>query len=262
MLAEADTIPFSDDDLALKFASEHGDELRHVDDWGKWYVWDGKVWTRDERLYVFDLARDLLREECATLSEKEQVRSLASSRTVAAVVRLARCDQKLAGIVSQWDTHDFLLNTPDGIVDLTTGKTLKNAIRLNYYMTKVTACSPSGDCPRFLKFLDEIFARDRELTDFIQRMLGYCLTGSTREHALFFFYGTGANGKSVLLNIVSYILDEYHRSSPMETFTASHSDRHPTELAGLHGRRLPGVSGGRELSAATRLWALTPDRAP
>ena len=49
-------------------------------------------------------------------------------------------------------------------------------------------------------------------------MLGYALTGSTREHALFFLYGTGANGKSVLLNTISHILDEYHRTAPIETF--------------------------------------------
>ena len=69
-------------------------------------------------------------------------------------------------------------------------------------------------------------------------MFGYCITGSTREHGLFFFYGTGANGKSVLLNTVSGILGDYHRTAPIETFTASSVDRHPTELAGLQGRRL------------------------
>jgi putative DNA primase/helicase len=76
------------------------------------------------------------------------------------------------------------------------------------------------------------------LIDFLQRVLGYCLTGSTREHALFFLYGTGANGKSVLLNTVAGILGDYHRTAPIETFTASAVDRHPTELACLQGRRL------------------------
>lgn len=64
------------------------------------------------------------------------------------------------------------------------------------------------------------------------------MTGSTQEHALFFAYGTGANGKSVLLNTVSGILGDYHQTAPIETFTASTSDRHPTDLAGLRGARL------------------------
>jgi putative DNA primase/helicase len=73
---------------------------------------------------------------------------------------------------------------------------------------------------------------------FLQRMLGYALTGLTRDHALFFLYGLGANGKSVLINTVIGILAEYHRTAPIEMLLASKHDRHPTELAGLVGRRL------------------------
>jgi len=67
---------------------------------------------------------------------------------------------------------------------------------------------------------------------------GYALTGSTSEHALFFAYGTGANGKGILLNTVAAILGDYAKTAPMETFTATQGDRHPTELAGLMGARL------------------------
>jgi putative DNA primase/helicase len=105
-------------------------------------------------------------------------------------------------------------------------------------MTKMTSVSSKGECPRFLSFLDEVTGGDITLVDFLQRMFGYCITGSTREHALFFLYGTGANGKSVLLNTVAGILGDYHRTAPIETFTASAVDRHPTELACLQGRRL------------------------
>jgi putative DNA primase/helicase len=62
--------------------------------------------------------------------------------------------------------------------------------------------------------------------------------GLTREHALFFGYGTGANGKSVLLSTIAGTLGEYHRTAPIETFTASNADRHPTDLAGLRAARL------------------------
>lgn len=78
----------------------------------------------------------------------------------------------------------------------------------------------------------------QELIDYLQRVLGYSLAGITREHALFFLYGTGANGKSVFINTVAGVLADYHKTAPIETFTASQSDRHPTDLAGLRGARL------------------------
>ena len=105
-------------------------------------------------------------------------------------------------------------------------------------MTKIAAVGPGGDCPRFLAFLDRILGGDAELVAYIRRVLGYGLTGLTREHALFFGYGTGANGKSVLLSTVAGIMGDYHRSAPIETFTASNGDSHPTDLAGLRGARL------------------------
>ncbi len=70
------------------------------------------------------------------------------------------------------------------------------------------------------------------------RMAGYCLTGSTQEHALFFFYGTGSNGKSVFVNTLFTILGDYAANAPMETFMETRTERHPTDLAGLRGSRL------------------------
>jgi len=93
-------------------------------------------------------------------------------------------------------------------------------------------------CPRWHRFLDEITAGDVELQAFLGRIAGYVLTGSTREHALFFLYGTGANGKGTFLNTLTGILGDYARIAGMDTFTETSSDRHPTELAMLRGARL------------------------
>jgi P4 family phage/plasmid primase-like protien len=103
-------------------------------------------------------------------------------------------------------------------------------------MTKIAASSPSGDCPRFMVFLARIAGGDGELVAYLGRVFGYALTGLTREHALFFGYGTDANGKSVLLSTVSGLLGDYHKAAPIET--SSSADRHPTDLAGLRGARL------------------------
>ena len=72
----------------------------------------------------------------------------------------------------------------------------------------------------------------------MQRVVGYCLTGLTSEQALFFIYGTGGNGKGVFTTTLSGILADYHRAAPIETFTASRYDRHPTELARLRAARV------------------------
>jgi len=105
-------------------------------------------------------------------------------------------------------------------------------------MTKITAVAPGGECPLWHKFLERITGGDKELQKFLQRAAGYALTGSIREHALFFCYGTGANGKGVFLNTMTAILADYAAVAPMETFIVTKGERHPTDLAGLRGARL------------------------
>lgn len=158
---------------------------------------------------------------------------------VTAVESLARADRRLAATIDQWDPDIWLLNTPAGIVDLRTGE--MRPYRRQDYCTKITGASPAAPgtaCPLWLAFLDRIMAKDEEPAAFVQRMLGYMLTGHTSTHALFFGYGTGANGKTVLLNTASRIMGDYATSTPMDTFMVSTTDRHPTELADLRGARL------------------------
>jgi putative DNA primase/helicase len=105
---------------------------------------------------------------------------------------------------------------------------------------------PGGDCTRWRAFLSRVTAGNGELAAFIQRMLGYSLTGLTQDHAVFFCHGGGANGKTVLLSTVAGILGDYHTTAPIETFTAAVTDRHPTELAALRGARLVTASETQE----------------
>ncbi|MGA2794795.1 MAG: phage/plasmid primase, P4 family [Roseiarcus sp.] len=227
---------FSDEALALRFAERHADDLRFVSAWGKWLSWTGTHWQFDDTLHAFDLARQVCREAAASCNKAKVAGMLASAKTVAAVERLAKADRRIAATIDQWDADPWLLNSPEGVIDLRTGQ--RRAHRPADNMTKITAVGPGGDCPRFLAFLDEITAGDAELAAYLRRVLGYALTGDTREHALFFGYGTGRNGKSVLLETVAGILGAYHKTAGIETFTASNNDRHPTDLAGLRGARL------------------------
>jgi len=101
----------------------------------------------------------------------------------------------------------------------------------------ITTATPSGDCPTWRHFIDEVTGGDKELQSYLQLMVGYCLTGLTQEHALFFLYGTGANGKSVFVNTLATILGDYATNAPMDTFMETRTDRHPTDMAGLRGAR-------------------------
>jgi len=189
--------------------------------------------------------------------QESVAKAIASAKVVAAVERLARSDPRFAATVDQWDAHAWLLNTPSGIVDLRTGKAGPH--RPDAYMTKITAVAPGGDCPKWRQFLARITADDHTLAEFLQRMAGYTLTGSIREHALFFCFGTGSNGKSVFLNTLRAIFGDYAAVAPMETFIATRGERHPTDLAGLRGARLVAaqeIEKGRHWAEA-KIKALT-----
>jgi putative DNA primase/helicase len=229
---------FSDEALALRFAERHHDDLRYVAAWSRWLIWNGEHWQFDDTLKAFDLARWICRTSAAECNKAKIANNIASAKTVAAVERLAKADRRLAATIEQWDADPWLLNTPEGAVDLRTG-----ACRLHVagdYMTKITTVSPDRNCDiqNWLAFLDRISGGDAELVNFLQRVAGYSLTGVTREHAMFFLYGTGANGKTTFLNAITGALGDYCRNAPIETFTATQSERHPTDLAGLRGARL------------------------
>lgn len=149
--------------------------------------------------------------------------------------RLAAADRDHAATVERWDTNPWLLNTPAGTIDLQTGKS-RDHCRADF-LTKVTAAGRGDDCPQWLRFLKRVTGGDYALQVFLQRMSGYCLTGVTQEHALFFVYGTGANGKSVFLSAISSLLGDYAKTAPASSFTASATEQHPTDLAGLRGAR-------------------------
>jgi len=227
---------FTDEALALRFAERHADDLRYVAAWSKWLIWDGRRWQFDDTLQAIDLARRVCREAAAECNKPKVAACLASAKTVAAVERLAKADRRLAATVDQWDADPWLLNTPSCIIDLRTGD--HRSHHPGDYLTKITAVASAGRCPTWQNFLDRVTAGDKSLQQYLQRMAGYCLTGLTNEHALFFIYGTGANGKTTFINAVTAVAGDYHRTAPIETFVASSVERHPTDLAGLRGARL------------------------
>ena len=240
-----DGIDLSEDGIALAFAERHAGNLRYCHTSGAWYTRTQTHWRRDDSMAAFAWARDICRE-----ANRLGLANLKKTATAAAVERAARSDRRLAVTSSIWDRDPFLLGTPGGVVDLRTGE-LRPA-RADDYITKQCAVAPgkSAEPPRWLKFLEQATCGDQSLIRFLQQISGYALTGDVREHALFFTHGSGGNGKGVFVHTLKGVWGDYATVAPMETFTESHGDRHPTELAMLQGSRLT-VS---EESEAGRNW--------
>ncbi len=225
----------TEDALALAFTLRYHQDWRYVAAWGRWLVWDGQRWRPEDTLAATDLIRHVCRFAAVRTNNIKVAAKLASSGTISGVERLARSDRRHAATTEEWDADPWLLNTLGGVVDLRHGR-IRPHERTDR-MTKITTATPRGECPIWRKFLDEVTGGDQDLQAYLQRMAGYALTGSTREHALFFLYGTGANGKSVFVNTLATILGDYATNAPMDTFMETRTDRHPTDMAGLRGAR-------------------------
>lgn len=243
-------LPVTEDSLAVVFANDHATDARYDHHTGKWYVWDGSRWKRNEEALTLEWARGICRH-FAHMDNKIS-KSLGRASTIAGVERLARSDRRLAVTSEIFDRDPLLLGTPGGTVDLRDGS-IRPAEQTDF-LTKSTAVAPAppGSEPsRWLRFLEEATGGDHDLIRFLKAVTGYCLTGLTTEHALFFVYGPGGNGKTVFLNTLSHIMGDYATTAPMDTFIAGGFASHPTELAMLRGARMVSASETEE----GRAWA-------
>lgn len=234
-------------------------DARYVALWGKWLFWTGTRWQVDDRLAHLTRTRAYLRQraegligwaerKAASIPEpvkaeklrswaKEQARTLRCKTTITAVESLARANTASAAGGDDFDRNRLLLGTPGGTVDLRTGR-MRAAARGDM-ITKMTTVAPEQGRPeRWLTFLHEVLEDDCDLVAFMQRAAGYALTGETREHKLLFLHGTGRNGKSVFLDVLTHIWGDYARRVPAAAFLHSHGERHPTDIACLQGARL------------------------
>ena len=230
-------VPLTEDDIAEEFAKTFHYKFRFDHEVGYWYVWNGNHWDRNKINLAFHYARLLCR------NHRGEDSKMANRSAIMGVELMARADPRLAVTSSHWDNQPYLLGTPTGTVDLKTGE-LKPSDP-NDFITMSTSIAPAEQgtpAPKFFKFLKEITDGDQDLIRFLQMWFGYCLTGDTKLQCLLFVYGTGGNGKGVLMNTISQIMGTYAASAAVDTFTANKQPRHLTELAMLRGARLVTVS--------------------
>jgi putative DNA primase/helicase len=182
-----------------------------------------------------------------------------SARRINAMLDLARSEPCIPILPEQMDADPWLFNCPNGTVDLRTGALREH--RREDYITKLcpTRYDPDARCPAWCRFLEAVFPTDEgvaddELITFMQRLLGRCLTGDVSEQFLPIFWGSGANGKSTLVNTVLGTLGgDYAMKANADLLMTSRGERHPTEVAQLFGMRLvvaSETSEGRKLNEA------------
>jgi putative DNA primase/helicase len=220
----------SDNTLARHFVSLHRDRFRYVHEWGQWLIWTGVYWRRDKLGRAFDaIRRSNLQCGVASVNKARNVEAFAKSFP------------EIATPAEIWDANPYLLGTPDGTIDLRSGK--MRSPDPKDHITKLTAVSPAEvadktTCPRWLQFMDEINDNDKERIRFEQQWSGYSLTGDIGEQCLLFIYGPGGNGKGVRCQATIWLLADYAHVAAIDLFLVTYAAKHTTSIAALHGKRL------------------------
>jgi putative DNA primase/helicase len=220
-------------------------EISFIEGWG-WMSFDGVRWLPAEldvgsamlgtiRLR-FDESRRWGDTEQAMKLQKWVRSSLFSQRIIGA---LKVASYEMAGpSITYFDSNPFLLGCENGVIDLKTGEFRQG--NQDDLLTKATNVryDPDAQCPRWTQFLDEIFGGDKEIIDFIQKGVGYTLTGSNREQIFFILYGVGANGKSVFLTVIQEALGDHAQTWRASTLTTkANTSEQLHEMARARGVR-------------------------
>lgn len=230
-------------ELAEMLVARFSDDLRYCKALGGWFAWTGTHWQLDEREHAREcvkvIARELASEAARNLDEDtfKAAKRAGSANGVAAILDLARSDKAFVFSPDDANRDEWALNVQNGTVDLRTGQ-LKPHGRADL----ITRCcnatyDPAATAPTFERFLAEV-QPDPDVRSYLARLCGYAAIGIVREHVLGVFWGPGANGKSVLAEVVSHVLGGYAKPGPSTLIVASGHQPHPTDVAVCVGSRL------------------------
>lgn len=246
---------------AERLVSLHGNDLRYCFPWEKWLVWDKNRWIIDVSGEVKRRAKDVVAALYAAAAEEQDritrtalaqfgLRCEAHNKQNSFILS-AQSETGIPVVPDNLDRDPWLFNVQNGTVDLQTGE-----LRPHDRLDLITKLAPvnhdlAAECPLWWKFLYEIFNHNENLIRFLQKAVGYALTGSTQEQCLFFLYGLGANGKSTLLEVLQALLGDYSKRTSTETFLIKKSGGIPNDVAALRGARFVSaveVESGRRLA--------------
>lgn len=245
---------FDDMGNADRFVDLFGDNVRYCYTEKKWYYYNSMKWCVDNIgvvLRMADKSVEAMKAEARLYLQADEENGGDMSKAFEKHMKVSRSNKSKKAMLNevehhipvlpaQMDKYRMALNTPSGIINLKNGEV--RAHNPEYYFTKITSvdCSQTAECPRWLAFLDDIFAGDKELIRYIQKAVGYSLTGSTAEQCAFFLYGTGRNGKSTFIDVIRDVFGDYAANIQPETIMVrnSQSSAINSDIARLKGARL------------------------
>jgi putative DNA primase/helicase len=237
----------TDTDNAQRFANRFGTKVIYTPGHG-WLVFDGKRWCQDEVGQVIELAKEtarLIAHESAHLptDDARAARSRFAEQSLGkgSLDRMVDLAKSLLAVEdARLDADPWLLNVENGTIDLKTGRRERHDPR--DLLTKIAPvrADRSAKCPLFKKFLKRITGDDAALRAFIQKAVGYSLTGITSEQVFFFVHSkSGKTGKSTLVNLIRDMLGDYGKHTPTDTLLTKQYDNNiPADLARLDGARM------------------------
>ena len=253
---------------AERLLDRRGDDLLYSPQLRGWHVWDGRRWRHDEQaalLWAQECAR-AIHQEAEHADDDELRKAIIRHANRSEQARSVRATLDLAGpmrtkAVDDFDADPFELTVRNGTLDLRTGKLLPHdRKRLS---TRITDLSydRAADCPAWRAFLARVLDHDDELLAFLQRAVGYSLTGSVDEQVLFLLHGSGSNGKTTFVETIRTLGGDYATQTPASTLLEQRqgSDAIPNDLARLRAVRLVTASetgDGRRLNEE-RMKAIT-----
>lgn len=231
---------------AIRFKNQHGTDVRYCFPWDEWLIWDGKIWERDKLGKVFEKGKQTVRKiysEAEKASDPKRIANHAnrsnSRRGISDMLILARSTLGIPILPEHLDTNPWIFNCQNGTYDLQ-NHTFYDHRREDYQtrMAPVTY-NEKAVCPTWEKFLETIFQENKDLIDFMQRVIGYSLTGDVGAQKLFLLHGeSGANGKTVLLKTVMGVMGPYATRVESDLLLSRQYEQHPTGKCDLFGARL------------------------
>ena len=239
---------------AQRFVDLFGDQIRYCYTDKKWLWYDSRKWCYDNegmRERMADRAIEAMKAEAKFYIQADEEnggdmakafeKHMKKSRFYNSRISMLNMVQHHVPVLPfQLDRYKMVLNTPSGVLNLKSGELKEH--KPEYYLTKITPVefSENAECPKWLEFLNEIFDGDKDLIRYIQKAVGYTLTGSTAEQCAFFLYGTGKNGKSTFLDIIRDVFGDYAANIQPETIMVKSNTggNANSDIARLKGARL------------------------